>query len=137
MDYIDLGAMATAVFKRDRPSIRAAQCFADIEREGMPELVQQWEIIRLTLERMPDEVLTASSSYAVRRRCAGSPLCREDLMSLVRYMIAAEGRLRYRRARFSGYNPTIVPTVARWPYRLGSSGKKASASCRLRGVNNV
>lgn len=62
MDYSDLGAMATATFNAiyaGDPDIVPVECLADIEREGLPELVQQWETIRLALERMPDEVLSA------------------------------------------------------------------------------
>lgn len=61
MDYTDTAAMATAVYNAiyADPAIEPAACLADIEREGLPELVQQWETIRLALERMPDEVLTA------------------------------------------------------------------------------
>ena len=44
MDYTDLGAMVTATFNAiyaGDSDIEPAECLADIEQEGLPELVRQ------------------------------------------------------------------------------------------------
>ncbi len=53
--------LATAIFNEiyGDPSIEPARSLRDIEAEGIPELVQEWETIRATLAKMPDTVLTA------------------------------------------------------------------------------
>ena len=56
-DYDDL---ATAVFNEiyGDPSIEPVRSLEEIEAEGIPELVQEWETIRQALIRMPDLVLS-------------------------------------------------------------------------------